>query len=130
MKVKMTRDLNKYKPKFIAGLTVRQALSLLICILVVVPSYFFLKKYLDENSVEWIILLIGGLILAFGWVEYQGLTFEKILLERINTIFILPKTRYFKIEDEFEEFLKEEENNISINKKKRRKKDEVISKEN
>lgn len=129
MKVKMTRDLNKYKPKFIAGLTVRQALSLLVCILVVVPSYFFLKKYLDEDSVEWIILLIGGLILAFGWVEYQGLTFEKILLERINTIFILPKTRYFKIEDEFEEFLKEEENNISIN-KKRRKKDEVISKEN
>ena len=118
MKIKMSSNISKYKPKFISNFTLRQTISLVVCLAINVPTYLLIKTYINEELASWLILILGVPILCFGWAEFQGLPFEKFIGEFILSNFIAPKIRPFKIEDELEEFIKEEKNSEFISEKK------------
>lgn len=117
MKVKMSKNIENFKPKLIGSFTTRQVVSSVICLCVNIPLYIFLEKYIGEDIAGWVVIILAIPILAFGWMEYQGLTFEKFIFEIVISEFFAPKVRPYQIEDEMEEFLK---NDFSEEKGKRK----------
>ena len=109
MKVKMSKNIQSYKPKFIGNFTARQTVSLVVTLIIVAPLYYFSSKVLGDDISGWLAIIVAMPILAFGWIEFQGLPFEKFIKELIISEVIAPKVRPFVYEYEMDEFIKKEE---------------------
>jgi hypothetical protein len=106
MKVKMSKNIESFKPKLMGGFTARQVVASVICLSIVIPIYIFLREPLGDDLTGWLVIFIAMPILAFGWLEFQGLPFEKFIGEIVMSEIIAPKIRPYHIEDDMEEFLK------------------------
>lgn len=102
----MSKNIESFKPKLMGGFTGRQILASAICLAINVPIYIYLREPLGDDLTGWIVIILAVPILAFGWIEFQGLAFEKFIVEMIMSTIIAPTVRPYHIEDDMEEFLK------------------------
>lgn len=79
IEIKIPKEINDYKEKFLFGLTIRQFIFLVAALAICVPLYIFGKDYLGDDVVSWLIIIIAIPILAFGFFRYEGLPFEKFV---------------------------------------------------
>lgn len=92
---KIPAEIRAYKSKLIAGLSVRQVISLGIAILIGVPLGVFGRKFISADILMWLVMLISAPILAWGFITFQDMRFEKYAKLMFRFTF-LPQKRVFE----------------------------------
>lgn len=80
IEIKIPKEITEYKEKFLFGLTVRQFFSVAAALAVCIPLYIFGKDYLGDDVASWLVILCAIPIFGFGFVKYNGMTFEQLLV--------------------------------------------------
>ena len=80
IEIKIPKEITEYKEKFLFGLTVRQFFSVAAALAVCAPLYIFSKDYIGDDGAGWLVLLLAAPIFGFGFIKYNGMTFEKLIM--------------------------------------------------
>lgn len=99
MDIKINKEIRKYKEKIYFNLTLRQLVSVILGLGIAVPVFFFGRKYIGDDAVAWIIILVVMPIFAIGFIEVNGMTFEKLMVQILKFEFIKPKERIYVTEN-------------------------------
>lgn len=86
------------------GLTARQLIASVIAMGVCVPLYLWGQKYINEEIVSWLIILVATPCAGFGFFKFNGLPFEKFITVIFKHVFLYPTKRKFKISNCFREW--------------------------
>lgn len=92
----MPKEITEYKEKFLFGLTVRQCVSVAAAIAICVPLFIFGKDILGEDITSWIVILVAVPVFGFGFVKYNGMTFERLLAVIYRQKFAEPQKRRYE----------------------------------
>lgn len=90
----MPQDVLKFKTKFVAGLTLRQCIFLLLCGIVALFSYFFLFEGIQSGKIK--IFCTALTVVPFGivgFIEIMGQPFEVLAKDMLIDNFIAPAVR-------------------------------------
>lgn len=123
--VRVPDEIRKYKEKILLGLNARQLLCTIGTCITCVPLYFYGMKYLPENIVSWMIILIAVPLLSIGYITYNGMPMEKFAIAWFKYEILYPKKRIFKTENAFREWqniaIKEEQPKSYLEKRRNNK---------
>ena len=92
---KIPAEVRAYKSKLVAGLSVRQVISLGVAILIGVPLGVFGRKFISTDILMWIIIIISAPILAWGFITFQDMPFEECMKWFLRFTF-LPQKRVYE----------------------------------
>ena len=92
---KIPAEVRAYKSKLVAGLSVRQVISLGVAILIGVPLSVFGRKFISTDILMWIIIIISAPILAWGFITFQDMPFEEYMKWFLRFTF-LPQKRVYE----------------------------------
>lgn len=105
MEVKINKDIREFSESIFFGLSLRQFIfSVLACIIAVI-LYFLLKPYLGIETLSWVCILGAAPFAVLGFVKYNGMTAEKLLIAFIKSEFLIPKKLTFKAKNIYYEIL-------------------------
>lgn len=80
MEVKINREIRNYTESIFFGLSLRQFFfSILVCGVAVI-LYFILKEHLGIETLSWICILGASPFAAIGFISYNGMPAEKLIL--------------------------------------------------
>lgn len=117
VEVRVPKDIKEYKEKIIAGMSMKQLLTVGIAIGVNAIISLIFMRFLGYSMeiVSWIMIICSIPIVAFGWLKKDGLSFKQFLYYFFSYHFS-PGKRY-----------KTKQNNLSgeINEANENKKDET-----
>lgn len=94
--VRIPKDTREYKEKIALGMSMRQLISLILGVAIVAPIYIFGRKYINEELVSWIAIIIAIPVVACGFFAINGMPFEKFLKMLFRHQFLYPQKRIFK----------------------------------
>lgn len=100
---KIPAEVRAYKSKLIAGLSVRQVISLGVAILIGVPLGVFGRKYISSDILMWAIIIISMPILAWGFATFQDMPFEEYMKWLLRFTF-MPQKRVYE-DAQYNQFL-------------------------
>lgn len=92
---KIPAEVRAYKSKLVAGLSVRQVISLGVAILIGVPLGVFGRKFISTDILMWIIIIISAPILAWGFITFLDMPFEEYMKWFLRFTF-LPQKRVYE----------------------------------
>lgn len=119
--VRIPDEVRTYKEKIMFGLTARQLICTILTLGICVPLYYFGKDYLSEDTLSWIIILIGMPLLSVGFVKVNGLPMEKLAIAWLKMEVLYPRKRYYKIDNYYRELEKKAiESELPQSKKERK----------
>lgn len=98
--VKINRDIQQYKSKVVLNFSLREFLSIVIALAIVIPFHLLLSKYIPKELTSWIEILIVAPVLLAGFFEYHGMPFERYVIQIIKNEFLYPKVRKYVSTDE------------------------------
>lgn len=95
IETKMPKDIRSYKTKLIGPFTMRQLACIAVMGVVDIILYSLVIKpfQLPTEFIIYGLILIDVPIGAFGWIEPQGLPFERYLKDVLLRSFIAPAKR-------------------------------------
>lgn len=96
MEVKINREIREYTESMFFGLSLRQFIFSLLACAVAVISYFLLRSYLSLETVSWVCILAAFPFALMGFVRYNGMPAEKLLIAYIKSEFLIPKKLLFR----------------------------------
>ena len=96
MEVKINREIRDYTESIFFGLSLRQFVFSLVAVIVAVCIYFFLRPHLGTETVSWVCILGAAPFAALGFIRYNGMTAERLLLAWLRSEFIIPKKLTFR----------------------------------
>lgn len=97
--VRVPDEVRTYKEKLFLGLTARQLICTSLALIICVPLYIFGKKFMSEDVLSWLILIIALPLLAVGFIHVQGLPMEKYAIAWFKFNWLYPRKRKYKIEN-------------------------------
>lgn len=106
MEVKINREIREYTESMFFGLSLRQFAFSFAAILVAVGIYFVLKPYLGTETVSWVCVLGAAPFAAMGFIKYNGMTAERLVLAWLRSAFLIPKKLTFRATNLYYEALK------------------------
>ncbi len=92
---KIPAEVRAYKSKLVAGLSVRQVISLGAAILIGVPLGVFGRNFISSDILMWVIIIISAPILAWGFISFQDMPFEEYMKWFLRFTF-LPQKRVYE----------------------------------
>lgn len=106
LEIPIPADVQSYQSKAIFGFSVRQFLSIIGAIAVVIPFAIIGKKFLSEDALIWSIIIIGAAFYALGFFKASDMQFEEFAKHWLS-YFLLPQERYYENAetDELDEIL-------------------------
>ena len=105
MEIKINKEIRNYTETIFFGLTLRQFLFSLLACGVAIFLYFLLKGKFDIETISWICIL-GALPFALiGFVKYNGMSAEKLIMAFIKSEILTPKRLTFKPKNYYYELL-------------------------
>ena len=135
IEIRVPKEIKNYREKFFFGLTVRQCVCAAAALLIGVPLYIFGGKFLPEELISWLVMIIAAPLMLVGFFRYNDMTFEKFAVEWFYHTFA-PQKRIYSFEPVFmalrktylaeelaAEISRKEKNNFIKKLLKRRKKD-------
>ena len=135
IEIRIPKEIKNYREKFFFGLTVRQCVCAAAALLICVPLYIFGGKFLPEELISWLVMIIAAPLMLVGFFRYNDMTFEKFAVEWFYHTFA-PQKRIYSFEPVFmalrktylaeelaAEISRKEKNNFIKKLLKRRKKD-------
>lgn len=110
MEVKINKEIRNYSENIYFGLNLRQFIfSLLGCIMSVI-LYFILKPYLGIETLSWVCIFGVVPFAAIGFLKYNGMTCEQLLIAFIKSEILTPKHLVFNPINYYDELEKENKN--------------------
>ena len=135
IEIRVPKEIKNYREKFFFGLTVRQCVCAAAALLICVPLYIFGGKFLPEELISWLVMIIAAPLMLVGFFRYNDMTVEKFAVEWFYHTFA-PQKRIYSFEPVFmalrktylaeelaAEISRKEKNNFIKKLLKRRKKD-------
>lgn len=98
--VKINRDIQQYKSKVILSFNLREFLSIVIALSIVIPFHLLLAKHIPSEFTSWIEIFIVAPVLMAGFFEYHGMPFERYVMQIFLSEFLYPKVRKYVSTDE------------------------------
>lgn len=99
--VRIPEEIKKYKEKIMFGLNARQLICTILTLAICVPLYIFGKKYLSDDTLSWIIILIAMPTLAVGFLKFNGMPMEKFAIAFSKYSVLYPMKRKYVAENAF-----------------------------
>lgn len=91
MQVQINKDIRKYSESVFFGLTLRQFIFSVMAVGVAVLLFFLLRPYAGVETVSWMCILGATPFAALGFVNYHGMTAEKLLVVWFKSAVLEPK---------------------------------------
>ena len=121
LEVKINREIREYTEAMFFGLSMRQFVFSVLACGVAVALYFFLRPYLDMETISWMCVLGAAPFAAIGFIRYHGMNAEQFLWAWLKSEILLPKRMLCEPENIYYELMKEDiEEWQGIRKKKRK----------
>ncbi|MBR1741755.1 MAG: PrgI family protein [Lachnospiraceae bacterium] len=79
MEVKINREIREYTEAMFFGLSMRQFVFSVLACGIAVALYFFLRPYLDMETISWMCVLGAAPFTAIGFIRYHGMNAEQFL---------------------------------------------------
>lgn len=125
IEVKIPAEIQEYKSKFIAGLSVRQFIAIAGALLVGVPIGVFGYGRIPDDILPWLIMISVVPFVGYGFVNFKGMKFEEFVQAWISFNFFPQKRVYedtdvnyfYTLQEEmlFEDIIKQRIENGEIN---------------
>ncbi len=121
MEVKINREIRNYSEQIYFGLSLRQFIFSIIACGVAVGLYFLLKSFFGIETLSWICILGAAPFAAIGFINWHGMTAEKILFVYLKNQFLMPKHLTFKAISVYDLIEDGSDKNIRFNRKNKKK---------
>ena len=102
IEIRIPKEIKNYREKLFFGLTLRQCICTAIALLVCVPIYIFGNRFLPQEAVSWVVILIAVPLMFTGFFRYNDMAFEQFALEIIR-FYTSPQQRIYSYEPPFME---------------------------
>lgn len=107
MEVKINKNIREFSENIFFGLSLRQFIFSVLACIVAVILYFILKPYFEIETLSWVCILGATPFAVLGFVKYNGMTAEKLIIAFIKSEFIIPKKLTFKSKNIYAEVFKQ-----------------------
>lgn len=101
IEIKIPKEIKDYKSKLFFNLTFRQLLCTGLALGLCVPLYIFGRKFINEEIVSWLVILIAAPLIFMGFFKMNGMNFEDFAKEWLNFYFIGVQRRKYEYEPIF-----------------------------
>ena len=103
IEIRIPKEIKNYREKLFFGLTLRQSICTAIALLICVPIYIFGNRFLPQEAISWIVILIAVPLMFTGFFRYNDMAFEQFVLEVVR-FYTSPQQRVYSYEPPFMEF--------------------------
>jgi hypothetical protein len=101
LEIKVNREIRDYNEALLLGLSLRQIIFSVLAIGVAIGMYFLLRNTFSIETLSWLCILCAVPFAALGFVKYNGMTAEKLLLCILRTV-VMPKVLLYKSDNLYE----------------------------
>ena len=105
IEIRVPKEILQYKEKLFFDLTLRQLLSILVAVVLGVPTYIVTNKYISGDLSGWFVILVAAVPILYGFWTYNGMPFEKLVEAVVTTMFIYPDKRVYETTNIYEYIL-------------------------
>ena len=106
IEIRIPKEIKNYREKLFFGLTLRQSICAGVALLICVPLYIFGNKFIPQEALSWLVILIDAPLMLAGFFRYNDMTFEQFAVEFIYHNFT-PQKRVYSYEPIFIELRNE-----------------------
>ena len=96
------QDVTEYKEQFFLGMTGRQIFCVVLMLVLAVGTFFFGKNFLKTDILVYLIMFEIAPLAAIGFLKYNGMGFEKIIVQVSDFYFGNQHRKMMYIPDETE----------------------------
>ncbi len=96
MEIKINKEIRNYTENVFFGLSLRQFIFSVIACIVAVGLYFLLKPYFAISELSWMCILGATPFAVLGFVSYNGMTAEQLIVAFIKTEILTPRKLKYK----------------------------------
>lgn len=108
MEIKINKEIRDYKETIFFGLSMRQFIFSILACGVALLLYFSFRNILGIETLSWICILCAIPFGVLGFIKYNGMNAEQVIIAFIKSEILMPKVLYFKPENLYYELLKED----------------------
>lgn len=94
IRVEIPKDINEYKAEFALGFTARQILCLVAVLVMAIPTFFIMNKFVDTSGIVYVIIIEALIPMLIGFYQVDGRPFESFLKIVINYYTCPTKRKY------------------------------------
>lgn len=98
----ITKDITKYKPKLLLGLTTRQVICTVLALVAAVPLFLIMDKIFIRDFTFFVCMALATPFVLCGFVHPYDMNFETYFLIIIRSIFLSPSKRKYIQKNMFE----------------------------
>ncbi|MDR2650646.1 MAG: PrgI family protein, partial [Clostridiales bacterium] len=102
--VRIPDEIRKYKEKIMFGLTARQLIATVLDFAVCIPLYLVGRRYISDDILSWMIILISAPVFSIGYFHFNGLPMEKFIAALLKFELLYPHSRIFKTVNAFRQW--------------------------
>ena len=106
MEVKINKEIRDFTESIFFGLSMRQFIFSLLACIVAVILYLVFKPVFGIETLSWLCILGAAPFAALGFIKYNNMTVEKIIIAWIKSEILMPRELTFKAENIYAETLK------------------------
>lgn len=88
MEIKINKEVRSYTESIFFGLSPRQFIYSILACLVAVIIYFLTIDTLGMETTSWLCMLGAAPFASIGFITYQSMTMEKIVLELFKSLLL------------------------------------------
>ena len=107
MEIKINKEIRNYTESIVLGLTLRQCFFSILACIVAVIVYFIFIDVLGLEVTRWLCIVVAIPFAALGFVSYQGMNFERILINVWRSFLMSHRKLTFKPYNLYYEILKD-----------------------
>lgn len=124
MKIRIHKNLDKYKGNVFLGMTAKQVIHSIICIAICVIGVLILRPIVGINLATWITLPFAMPVAVNGFYDYNGMSFTEAMVIKFKLMF-QSKLHYNSTENEklIDDFLEEVKTQETTKQKKHKRKE-------
>lgn len=106
MEVKINREIRNYSEIIYFGLTIRQFIFSVLSCLVAVFLFFSFRSKVNTEILSWICIIGSAPFAALGFVNYNGMTAEKLFIAWLKSEILVPRKLKYESRNLYYDILK------------------------
>lgn len=81
IEIRIPKEIKNYREKLFFGMTLRQCICAAVALLICVPLYIFGNRFLPQEAVSWVVIIVAVPLMLAGFFRYNDMNFEKFAVE-------------------------------------------------
>lgn len=99
MEVRINKEVKDYQEAIFFGLSLRQFIFSVMAVGIAVLIYFLLKDLVGTSEVGWICILAALPFALMGFVKYNGMPAEKLIVAWLRSEYLMPKALVYRADN-------------------------------